>query len=59
MRKFKFELAFYRPLSVVVKDIAIGVGGSPPLRLFFFEIVFRDCVAWAQQWATPLVTSEL
>ena len=43
MRKFKFELAFYRPLSVVVKDIAIGVGGSPPLRLFFsgFEIVLH------------------
>ena len=34
MQKFKFKLAFYRPFSVVVKDIAIGVGGSPPLRLF-------------------------
>ena len=56
MRKFKFKFAFYQPLSEVVKDIAIGVGGSPPLRLFFD---IRDCVAWAQKWATPLVTPEL
>ena len=43
MRKSKFKLAFYRPLSVVVKDIAIGVEGSPPLRLFFsvFKIVLH------------------
>ena len=29
--------------TVVVKDIVIGVGGSPPLRLFFsgFEIVLH------------------
>ena len=36
MRKFKFRLALYQPLSVVVKDIAIGGGGSPSLRRFCF-----------------------
>ena len=45
MQKFKFKLALYQPLSVVVKDIAIGVGGTPPLRRFFFsgfEIVLQE-----------------
>ena len=36
MRKFKFKLALYQPLSVVIKDIAIGAGGSTLLRRCFF-----------------------
>ena len=43
MGTFKLKLAFYRPLSVVVKDINIAVGGLPSLRRFFsrFEIVLH------------------
>ena len=36
MRKFSFKLALYQPLSVVIKDIATGVGGSTPLRRCYF-----------------------
>ena len=36
----KIQTCPYRPFSVVVKDIAISVGGSPPLRCFFF--FFQD-----------------
>ena len=42
--KIQIQTCLYRPLSVVVKDIAVGVGGSPLLRRFFFsefEIVFH------------------
>ena len=38
IRKFKFKLALYESLSVVMKDIAIGAGGSTPLR--------RCCFFW-------------
>ena len=56
MRKFKFKLALYQPLSKVAKDMAIGAGGSPPLRRFLFSFGIRNCVAQAQRWALPLVT---
>ena len=43
MQKFRFKLALYQPLNVVVKDIVVGTGGSPPLQRCFsfseFEIV--------------------
>ena len=33
----KFKLAFYRPLSVVFKDITIGMGGFATVATFFFS----------------------
>ena len=46
IQKFKFKLALHQPLSVVVKDI--DVGGSPPLRRFFFLRDSKLCCSGAE-----------